>query len=127
MLVKLQQFLKSQNCEAVVWHSQMPRDLQAANLQTLAKGQVRIALVTSAVEIGVEFERWGITTVDRMVAINTATVAKALQRWGRLARRSDAIGIAHFIDLSGRSTSVAERMANGITTFDPKKKDYPSF
>lgn len=126
MLVRLQQFLASQTYNAIVWHSQMPSRLQLANLQQLRNGKVRIALTTSAAEVGIEFERWGVTTVDRMVSVNTFSVAKAIQRWGRLARRSNATGVVHFIDLPGLPDSVTEKMVNGAKTFDLTKKDYPN-
>lgn len=126
MLARLQQFLSSRNHEAVVWHSQMPRRLQAANQRRLADDGVHAALVTSAAEVGVEFERWGVPTVDRMISVNTPSVAKAIQRWGRLARRNDAVGVMHFIDVGSRRVSISEQMGNAIATFDAYRRDYPS-
>jgi hypothetical protein len=125
-LVRLQEALRQKGIPAVAVHSQMPESLQQAALVRLRSGAVRAALVTSVAEIGVEFERFGVPGVDRMVSINTGSTAKLVQRWGRLARQPHLTGVFHAIDVAGPRRGVCGVLANPSDRLDPGRTDYPS-
>jgi hypothetical protein len=125
-LVRLQEALSRKGVPALVLHAQMPQSLQQRTLATLRNGNVRAALVTSVAEIGVEFERFGITGVDRMVSIGTGSAAKLVQRSGRLARQPHLAGVFHVIDVAGARGGVCSLLANSSDRLDLGRTDYPS-
>lgn len=124
-LVRLQEALRQSGITALTLHSQMPESLRQAALARLRNGNVRAALVTSVAEIGVEFERYGISGVDRMVSINTGSAAKLVQRWGRLARQPHLAGVLYGIDIVGTRHGVCTVLSNQSDRFEPSRTDYP--
>jgi superfamily II DNA or RNA helicase len=125
-LIGLQEALHRSGMPAVVVHSQMPESLQQRALSRLADGNVRAALVTSVAEIGIEFERYGIAAVDRMVSINTGGVGKLLQRWGRLARQPHMTGVLYAMDTVGNRCGVWRALSNPFDELEGGRTDYPS-
>jgi hypothetical protein len=123
LLTRLQNILEQKGHKTTILHSQMPNEIREENLTNL--NNASIGLVTSMAEVGIEFEEYG-RSVDNMISVNTSSVSKAIQRWGRLARREKRAGTMFLIDLPWVRKSITSLFNNGLQ-YSAGYTAYPSF
>ncbi len=111
LLITIQRMIESYNVKTAILHSQMPRATYNMELEKLKDKDTQVLLITSLGEIGVEFEAYD-RTVELMFSINSQSIAKIVQRLGRLARRYSTKGIFYNIDLPWIRVKTSNRFSN---------------
>lgn len=111
LLITIQKMVEESKLKTAILHSQMPRLTYNAELEKLKDSETRVLLITSLGEIGVEFERYG-RKVNLVFSLNSRSIAKIVQRLGRLARRYGTSGIFYNIDFPWIRVKTSSRFSN---------------
>ncbi len=118
LMVRLQGGMEGAGLRVALLHSQMPRDRWERQLEVASDPSTDAVLMTSIGEVGVELEELG-QEVDLMYSLNPQSIAKTVQRLGRLARRRNRSGTFVSVDLPWARVRVSRKLANGLSPGEP--------